>query len=94
MTTETPEVTHQETSAGGEFTIGREGVMTYRTIDEGHILVNHTKVASQSEGKGLARKLYHAMVAHAREHQLKVTPTCSYVVAMFERFPEDHDVLK
>jgi len=67
--------------------------MTYRTSGEEAIVVNHTRVARQSEGQGLARHLYRNMVAFARERNLKVIPACSYVVAMFKRFPEDRDVL-
>jgi predicted GNAT family acetyltransferase len=67
--------------------------MTYRKSGKDTIVVNHTRVASQSEGKGLARHLYRYMVEFARERKLKVEPACSYVVAMFKRFPEDRDVL-
>jgi predicted GNAT family acetyltransferase len=34
------------------------------------------------------------MIEHARTHGLKVRPTCSYVIKMFERFPEDRDLLQ
>jgi predicted GNAT family acetyltransferase len=88
-----PPIAHRETDGGGEFTIGREAIMTYRKSSKDTIVVNHTRVARQSEGKGLARHLYRHMVAFARERKLKVEPACSYVVAMFKRFPEDRDVL-
>jgi len=90
----TPKVTHQETGSGGEFTIGREAIMTYRKSGQDTIVVNHTRVTKGNEGKGLARVLYRHMVEFAREHELKVEPACSYVVAMFERFPDDRDVLR
>jgi len=67
--------------------------MTYRKSGEDTIVVNHTEVSKLSEGKGLARQLYRNMVEFARERKLKVRPACSYVIAMFERFPEDRDVL-
>jgi len=67
--------------------------MTYRKSGDDTIVVNHTRVAGQSEGRGLARHLYRHMVAFARERKLKVEPACSYVVAMFKRFPDDRDVL-
>jgi uncharacterized protein len=93
MDTKLPAISHLETASGGEFTIGRDAIMTYRNLGEDHIMVNHTRVAKQSEGRGLARMLYRHMVDFARDRNLKVTPTCSYVAAMFERFPEDRDVL-
>jgi hypothetical protein len=89
-----PPVIHEETAAGGKFTIGRDAIMTYRRVGGGHIEVNHTRVVREARGRGLAGVLYRAMIAHAREHHLKVTPTCSYVIRMFERFPEDRDVLQ
>ncbi|MDT8320337.1 MAG: GNAT family N-acetyltransferase [Xanthomonadales bacterium] len=94
MKTDSPEIEHRETARGGEFTIGREAIMTYHKEGDDHIVVDHTKVARESEGRGLARALYRAMVEHARAESLKVTPACSYVAAMFERFPEDRDVMK
>lgn len=94
VTSDSPPVKHEETALHGEFTIGRHAIMTYRKSGDGHIVVNHTRVAREAQGQGLAGRLYRAMVDHARAHGLKVTPTCSYVVRMFERFPEDRDLLK
>lgn len=42
------------------------------------------------EGKGFAKKLVEAMVAHARKHHLKVTPYCPYVHMQFKRHPEQY----
>jgi len=94
MNSQIPPVRHEETATGGRFTIGRNAIMTYRKVGEGHIEVNHTRVVREAQGQGLAGVLYRAMIAHAREHGLQVTPTCSYVIRMFERFPEDKDVLE
>jgi len=87
-------IEHTETPAHGEFTIGRHAIMTYRKAGDGHIVVNHTRVAQEARGQGLAGKLYRAMVDHARAHDLKVTPACSYVIRMLERFPDDRDILQ
>jgi len=94
MSNATPPIEHEETVTHGEFTMGRQAIMTYRKVGDRHIEVNHTRVAREAQGQGLAGKLYRAMVEHARSKGLKVTPTCSYVVRMFERFPEDRDLLK
>lgn len=94
LNSESPEVTHLESASGGEFVIGREAILTYRHAGEGHIIVNHTRVAKKSEGQGLAGHLYDAMVDFARDEKLQVTPTCSYVIHKFERHPEDRDVLR
>ncbi len=93
MTENAVGIEHRETPVDGEFTIGRLGILTYRKAGPGHIVVNHTRVAEAARGQGLAAKLYRAMVRHARASDLRVSSTCSYVTRMFERFPEDRDVL-
>ena len=94
MNKERVAVEHKETANGGEFLLGRDAIMTYRNSGPDGIIVNHTRVAKHAEGKGLARALYRYMVSFARDRRLKVTPACSYVAAMFERFPDDADVLR
>lgn len=94
MTDETIGIEHQETPSHGEFTIGRLAILTYHKAGEGHIVVNHTRVAAEAQGQGLAGRLYRAMVRHARENGLQVSSTCSYVTRMFERSPDDRDVLR
>jgi predicted GNAT family acetyltransferase len=94
MTDNPTEIEHRETPAHGEFTIGRLAILTYHKAGDGHIEVNHTRVAVEARGQGLAAKLYRAMVRHARQHGLSVSSSCSYVTRMFERFPEDRDVLQ
>lgn len=93
MNSDQIQIEHSETPVHGEFTIGRDAIMTYRKVGDRHIEVNHTRVAREAQGRGLAGKLYRAVVEYARSQGLKVTPTCSYVVKMFERFPEDRDLL-
>lgn len=87
------QIEHRETELHGEFTIGRDAIMTYRKVEDGLIEVNHTRVAEEARGRGLAAVLYRAMVRHARSQDLKVRTTCSYVARMFERFPADRDLL-
>lgn len=94
MSAEPSEVEHLKSRSGGEFVIRRKAIMTYRNAGEGHVIVNHTRVAREHEGQGLAGRLYRAMVDFARKESLQVTPTCSYVVRQFQRHPEDRDVLK
>ncbi len=37
---------------------------------------------------GAAGRLMQAISNHARDHELKLIPTCSYAVAWFQRHPE------
>ena len=85
---------HSETTGDGEFRIGDGARMTYRRPAEHVMDVHHTFVDPAHRGEGLAQALYYAMVAFAREQRRKVIPTCSFVASMFERNPEDADVLR
>lgn len=60
-------------------------------VDEQQLIVYHTEVAPQAEGKGLAKELLNTMVAYARANRLKVVPLCPYVHAQFKRHPEDFE---
>jgi predicted GNAT family acetyltransferase len=55
-----------------------------------NLTVYHTEVATQAEGKGVAKKMLTAMVEHARKNNLKVIPLCPYVHAQFKRHPGDY----
>ncbi len=50
----------------------------------------HTEVLPEGEGKGMAKQLFLALVAHARERSLKVVAECPYVHAQFQRRPEEY----
>lgn len=55
------------------------------------MVVYHTEVSPKAEGKGLAKVLLNAMVAYARDHELKVVPLCPFVHAQFRRHPQDFE---
>ncbi|MDX9798049.1 MAG: GNAT family N-acetyltransferase [Bacteroidales bacterium] len=57
------------------------------------ILLTHTGVRQEHEGKGLARKLVEFAVSYARENELKVQPICPYIKKVFERNQEYQDLL-
>ena len=81
----------------GSFFIDKEGErlaeMVVR-VDEKNMTVFHTEVSEKLRGQGVAGQLLSSMVAYAREHQLKVTPLCSYVAAQFKQHPEQYaDIL-
>jgi uncharacterized protein len=75
----------------GRFTIegeaGQSGFMEIG-LNDNALVVYHTEVTSQAEGKGFAKQLFDEMVAYAREHKLKVVPLCRYVHKQFERRPD------
>lgn len=61
---------------------------------QGNTLVaTHTGVPRALEGRGIAAQLVQALLTHARQHGLKVQPSCSYVAAYMRRHPDTHDLL-
>ncbi|HEX2605763.1 MAG TPA: GNAT family N-acetyltransferase [Flavisolibacter sp.] len=52
--------------------------------------VYHTEVAPEAEGKGLAKQMLDSMVSYAREQQLQVVPLCAFVLAQFNRHPDQY----
>lgn len=64
----------------------------YRQHD-GRYILTHVEADPALRGTGAAARLMEAIVAHAREHHLKLVPRCSYAVAWFRRHPKDQDVV-
>ncbi|MBA9076247.1 MULTISPECIES: GNAT family N-acetyltransferase [Rufibacter] len=54
-------------------------------IKNGVLSVYHTGVLESAQGRGVGTSLIDAMVAHAREHQLKVFTFCPFVKRHFQR---------
>ncbi|MFW5714898.1 MAG: GNAT family N-acetyltransferase [bacterium] len=71
---------------------GQEAHMTYRYQDESTVVYNHTYVPPELRGGGLAGKIVRTALEWARTENLKVKPTCSYVVAFVRRHPEYQDI--
>ena len=59
-------------------------------ISDKTLTVFHTEVSPEAEGKGLAKMMLEAMVAYAREQQMKVVPLCPFVHAQFKRNPDKY----
>lgn len=52
------------------------------------LIVYHTEVKTEYEGKGFAKLLLNKLVSYARENGLKIVALCPYVHAQFKRHPE------
>ena len=52
------------------------------------VVVYHTAVKPEHEGKGYAKKMFDAMAHLARERKLNVVALCPYVRKQFERNPD------
>ena len=57
------------------------------------MVIDHTGVPPEFEGRGIALKLVKASIEDARREGFKITPVCPYVVVQFRRHPEWADLL-
>lgn len=69
------------------------GVLDYTMENENRLVIEHTEVSPEFEGKGLGKKLVLETVAFARQKNLKIKPVCSYAQTVFDRTEEIRDVL-
>ena len=72
---------------------GAEAEMTFSKSGTGPLVIDHTGVPREFEGRGIAAKLVNAAIADARSEGFKIQPVCSYVVAQFRRHQNLSDVL-
>lgn len=71
---------------------GEVAFAEYSMVDHGMILP-HTVVPEAFEGKGVASALAKGALGYAREHDLKVIPTCPFMSAYIKKHPEWHDIV-
>ncbi|MHB1110910.1 MAG: GNAT family N-acetyltransferase [Devosia sp.] len=89
-------VEREHTVYGGRYVVrlpdGSEAEMTYRQLDPGTIIADHTGVPPAHRTKGIALKLVETAIADARRDGFKIVPQCTYVAAQFRRHPEWSDL--
>jgi len=71
----------------------RGGFLDYRPVDHGVWDLTYTFVPRQDRGSGIGRDLVLHVLAHAREHGLKVIPTCGFVADVIDDHPEFRDLV-
>lgn len=88
-----PPVTHDRAAQCFELSVdGQRCEACYEMID-GVMWLTHTGVPRGLQGRGIAARLVHAALDHARTEGLKVQPACSYVRAYLRRHPETRDLI-
>jgi uncharacterized Fe-S cluster protein YjdI len=89
------EVQQQDNDDAGMFYIEKEnskiGMMTYRRLGNGNLLIDHTEVDSEMEGLGLGEKMVKQAVLFARENKIK---TCNGTMYYKTFFMHKDDVTK
>lgn len=71
---------------------GHTAFAEYR-LKPGQIILPHTVVPPEFEGKGVASALARTAFGYAREHGLLVIPTCPFMSAWVKKHPEQQDIV-
>jgi hypothetical protein len=83
-----PQIAHDPRAGRFETVVdGRHNELSYR-LDAGVMVIWHTGVAPELQGRGIAAALVREALAWAQAKGLKVEPRCSYVRAYMQRHPE------
>jgi predicted GNAT family acetyltransferase len=70
----------------------RAGEMRYHRVGPTRIVIEHTEVGPALKGKGAGKILLEAAVAWARSENIRVSATCPFAKATFQKHPELQDV--
>jgi predicted GNAT family acetyltransferase len=71
---------------------GETAFAEYRLVDHG-IILPHTVVPEAFEGRGIASQLAKGALGYARDHGLKVIPTCPFIAGYIAKHAEWHDIV-
>lgn len=72
----------------------KAGEMAYTWAGDSMLIIDHTDVEDQFRGQGIGRQLLDALVAFAREREIKVIPLCPFSKSVFDKDQSINDVLK
>lgn len=67
--------------------------VTFPSISENVVIIDHTFVDNSLRGQGIAGKLMEEAVADLRKNYKKARLSCSYAIKWFREHPECSDIL-
>ena len=76
-----------------EVTLGDETAFAEYDLLPDAIVLPHTVVPDAFAGMGVGSALAKAALGYARDHGLKVKPTCSFMAGYITKHPEYHDLV-
>jgi predicted GNAT family acetyltransferase len=91
-------ILHEEEDGSGRHYITNESgetiaEITYTLKAPNTVVINHTGVDKELQGKNIGFQLVEAVVEQARAEGKKVVPVCSFAKAIIEKTEEFKDVL-
>lgn len=88
-------IKHITEHGGGSFIAednGNEaGRMTYSDAGD-KMIIDHTEVSPEFQGRGVGKQMVSASVDYARKEGRKIVPVCSFARGVFARVSEFEDV--
>ncbi|NDW10523.1 GNAT family N-acetyltransferase [Dysgonomonas sp. 520] len=69
------------------------GFVTFFMREDNTVVVPHTEVNSEHEGKGIAGELTKALLNYIKGQGYRVKPLCPYTKVYIDRHPEYQDLL-
>jgi predicted GNAT family acetyltransferase len=87
------QIEHNESGSRFETQVeGKLSLVDY--IERGNVLiVTHTEVPAELEGRGIAAALTKALLEYVRNNGLKVRPVCPYTKAYIQKHAEYADLV-
>jgi predicted GNAT family acetyltransferase len=84
-----------DNTAESRFEVNLEGHTAFAEyrLKPGTLILPHTVVPPEFEGKGIASALARHAFNSARERGLKVVPTCPFMAGWVKKHPEAQDVV-
>ena len=82
------DVKHNPAHSRFEATVEDQLSMTVYRLEGPAMVIVHTEVPPQLQGRGIASVLANAALAFAKEHGHKVDPRCAFVRGYMKRHPE------
>ena len=70
------------------------GEMTYSIAGTELIIIDHTEVNPEYNGKGVGKQLLYKIVEMARDKNIKIIPLCPFAASIFKKDADIKDVLK
>ncbi len=72
----------------------RAGMMSYSIAGPELIIIDHTDVGQEFNGKGVGKQMLYKIVEMAREKNVKIIPLCPFAGSLFKKLEDIKDVLK
>ena len=76
-----------------EVTLGAETAFAEYVLHNGAMVLPHTVVPEAFAGKGVGSMLAQAALGYARDHGLKVKPSCPFIAGYIKKHPEWQDLV-